>query len=254
MTTSLTSLLKELEQKKIMLDSFRPLPKELIQNLMDWYKVEFTYASNALEGNSLTASETALVLEKGLTVKGKPLKDHLEAVNHGYAFDYIVELSQGSPSDISLRDIYGIHQLILKSIDDKNAGRLRDIQVRITGLDLDLPSPLNLQDLMEDFIQWLHATKEHPVLLAADAHLKLVSIHPFADGNGRTSRLLMNLLLMQAGYPPAVISPEQKDDYIEALKSAQLDGNIEPFREFIATSVEKSLDRYLNAAQATIAR
>ena len=260
LSSSLKVLLETLDQKKKELDSFRPLPKELLQNLKEWYKVELTYSSNALEGNTLTASETALVLEKGLTVKGKPLKDHLEAVNHGYAFDYIIELVNGSAKDRDLRDIYGIHQLILKSIDDQNAGRLRLVQVYITGLELDLPGPIKLQELMEEFIQWLHTTQEHPVLIAADAHLKLVSIHPFMDGNGKTSRLLMNLLLMQAGFPPAVIKPEQKDEYIEVLKEAQLTGNAEPFRMFIVQCVEKSLekslenciDKYLDAASKTI--
>ena len=252
MSPSLEKLLVALDEKKEKLDSYRPLPKELIHNLKEWYKVELTYSSNALEGNTLTSSETALVLEKGLTVKGKPLKDHLEAVNHGYAFDYMLELAKGSPTDITLHDIYGIHQLILKTINDTHAGRLRTIAVYITGLDLDLPEPVKLQELMDEFILWLHTIKEHPVLKAADAHLKLVTIHPFIDGNGRTSRLLMNLLLMQAGFPPAVISPEQKDEYIDALRAAQLKGDTEPFRLFIAQCVQKSFHKYLNAASKTV--
>lgn len=249
---SLNNLLVELDQKKKQLDTFRPLPKELLDNLTEWYKVELTYSSNALEGNTLTASETAIVLEKGVTIGGKPLKDHLEAINHGYAFDYVMELVQSSRQDLTLTDIYGIHQLILKALDDDNAGRLRRVNVRITGLDLKLAEPIKLQELMDEFIQWLHTSIEHPVLIAADAHLKLVTIHPFIDGNGRSARLLMNLLLMQAGYPPAVIHPEQRKEYVDALRSAQLDGDAEPFRVLIAQCVEKSLDGYIEQASGTI--
>ena len=138
---TLKSLLETLDRKKSELDSYRPFPPELEKNLIEWYKVELTYTSNALEGNVLSITETAILLEKGLTAKGKPLKDHLEAVNHGYAFDYISELTKSSRSDLTLRDIYGIHQLILKSIDDKHAGVVRTVPVRITGLDLELPDP-----------------------------------------------------------------------------------------------------------------
>lgn len=252
LSSSLSNLLAELDQKKKQLDTFRPLPKELLENLTEWYKVELTYSSNALEGNALTASETAIVLEKGIAIGGKPLKDHLEAINHGNAFDYVMELVQSSRQDLTLTDIYGIHQLILKALDDDNAGRLRRVNVRITGLDLKLAEPIKLQELMDEFIQWLQTSKEHSVLIAADAHLKLVTIHPFIDGNGRAARLLMNLLLMQAGYPPAVIHPEQRKEYIDALRAAQLEGDVEPFRMFIAQCVEKGLDGYIEQASGTI--
>lgn len=245
----LAELLRAIDQKKKRLDAVRPLPKELLKNIRDWDRVELTYTSNALEGNSLTAGETAIILEKGIAIGGKPLKDHLEAINHGFAFDNIMSLVQRSSDEFSLSELYAIHQLILRSIDDANAGKLRTVNIRITGLDLKLADHVRLPELMEHFIDWLTTTDEHPVLRAADAHLKLVTIHPFIDGNGRTARLLMNLLLMQAGYPPAVIKPEERAAYIDALQQAQLYGNNEPFREIIAHAVERSLDRYLEQVE-----
>ena len=250
--SQLKALLERIDKKKHELDQYRPLPKELVDNLEEWYKVHLTYSSNALEGNSLTASETAIVLEKGLAIGGKPLKDHLEAINHAYAFDYILELAQNPRSGLTLRDTYSLHQLILRQIDDQNAGQLRSVQVRIPGLNLKLAEPTELQELMNEFINWLHTTKEHPVVVAADAHLKFVTIHPFIDGNGRTARLLMNLLLIQEGYPPALIMPEEKDEYIATLAKAQTEGIIDPFRLFIAQNVEKSLDVYLEHASLSI--
>lgn len=250
----LRELLGIIDSKKAELDTYRPLPPELVTNLNNWFKVELTYTSNALEGNTLTASETALVVEKGLTVGGKTLDEHLEAINHAYAFDYILSLAKSSRKDITLHDIYSIHSLILRGIKDEHAGKLRSVLVRITGLDLALPEPIKLPEMMEEFITWLHTTEEHPVLIAADAHLKFVTIHPFVDGNGRTARLLMNLLLIQTGYPFADIVPEIRSEYIESLALAQTTGNTEAYYLLIAYAVDKGLDIYLQHARATLKR
>jgi Fic family protein len=251
-TKTLEELLQDIATQKAKLDSFRPLPKELIINLNDWFRIELTYSSNALEGNTLTSSETALIVEKGLTIGGKTLKEHLEAVNHAEAFDYVLELARSSKVDIALRDVFDIHRLILRRIDDDNGGKLRRIGVRISNSDFKFPESFRLPELMDDFIQWLHATQDHPVIIAADAHLKLVTIHPFIDGNGRTARLLMNLLLLQQGYPPASIVPPERNTYIDSLVQAQKFNDAIPYYEIIINAVKRSLDIYIEQAQQTI--
>jgi len=236
-------------QKKEQLDALRPLPKELINNLNEWFRVELTYTSNALEGNTLTASETALVLEKGVTIGGKTLQEHLEATNHAKAFDYIMNFVKQSPAAITEKDIVHIHDIILKNIDDANAGHYRNCAVRIAGSRTVLPNPLKVPELMTQFIDWLNNTKVHPVELAAQAHYKLVTIHPFVDGNGRTARLLMNLILLMHGYPPAIIPLSERAHYINALEQSQTGGSINDYLNLIIKAVENSLDIYLNALE-----
>lgn len=244
----MNGLLKRLTEKKKKLDSYRPLPLALVDNLNEWFKVELTYTSNAIEGNTLTRRETALVVEQGLTVSGKTLKEHLEAINHAEAIDFIKELVGRKRKDLTKREVLGIHTLILKKIDDENAGKYRDIAVRIRGANVVLPNPVKVPELMEDFFEWLHSkNNDHSVKVAADAHIKLVSIHPFTDGNGRTARLLMNLLLMQKGYPPALIRKEDRDVYIDSIEKAQLSSAFEDYYKLIYRAIERSLDIYLDA-------
>lgn len=243
-------LLKKLTEKKKKLDSYRPLSSALKNNLREWFRVELTYTSNAIEGNTLTRKETALVVEEGITVRGKTLKEHLEAINHAEALDYIEELVGKESKDLTRQKILDIHSLILKKIDDENAGRYRRVAVRIRGTDVILPNPLKVPELMEDFIAWLHTkNNDHPAKIAADAHIKLVSIHPFTDGNGRTARLLMNLLLMQKGYPPALIRKEDRDVYIDSIGKAQLSSSFEDYYKIIYRAIERSLDIYLDALE-----
>jgi len=247
MDNNLDLLLKTLTDKKNRLDSFRPLPPELVKNLKDWFRVELTYTSNAIEGNTLTRQETALVIEKGLTVEGKPLKDHLEATNHAEALDYLKNLVNKKHTEISENDILDIHKLVLQKIDQDNAGRYRTVPVRIAGSEVIMPNPLKVPDLMHELISWLKSTAGHPATLAADAHYKLVSIHPFVDGNGRTARLLMNLILMQFGYPPAIINNQIRRSYIDAVEQAQLGGTLDDYHRIIYQAIDKSLDIYLDA-------
>lgn len=246
--------LKQLTEKKQRLDAYRPLPLELVKNLEEWFKVELTYTSNAIEGNTLTRQETALVVEKGITVDGKTLKEHLEAINHAKALDYIKGLAIKKRQDISEKEILELHQTILDKIDDVNAGRYRTIRVRIAGSNAVLPNPVKVPDLMKEFIGWLRKdNKAHPVRIAADAHFKFVSIHPFVDGNGRTARLLMNLLLMQQGYPAAVIRKKDRRKYINSLENGQTKGVLNDYYQLIYEAVERSLDIYLEAVgQETI--
>jgi len=239
-------ILDLLKEKKDVLDTHRPLPQELVQNLDDWFRVELTYTSNAIEGNTLTRRETALVIEKGLTVGGKSLIEHLEATNHVAAIDWVQAQLDRQPQNISQRDILDIHSLILKGIDDSNAGHYRSIPVRILGSTVIMPNAMKIPDLMAEFIKWLMRSM-HPVQLASEAHYRLVSIHPFVDGNGRTARLLMNMILLMSGYPPAIIRKRNRLAYIGALEKAQLGGSMDDYQKLIYKSVERSLDLYLKA-------
>ncbi|MXZ81056.1 MAG: MerR family transcriptional regulator [Gammaproteobacteria bacterium] len=241
--------LDRITDKKRRLDEFRPLPDALVRNLDDWFRVELTYTSNAIEGNTLTRRETALVVEKGLAVGGKSLIDHLEAANHAYALDWVKAQTERKPSSLTEKDILHIHDIILKGVDDANAGHYRSIPVRISGSAVVLPNPRKVPDLMQDFTRWLsHDHGIHPVELAAEAHYRLVTIHPFADGNGRTARLLMNMILLMAGYPAAIIRKRDRLAYIGSLEKAQLGGSQDDYLRIIAKAVDRSLDIYLKAA------
>lgn len=242
--------LKRLTAKKQKLDSFRPLPLELVKNLDEWFKIELTYTSNAIEGNTLTRAETALVVEKGLTVQGKSLREHAEATNHAEALEHIKTLVNKKRQDIAENDILEINKLILSKIEEYSAGRYRTQHARLTGSQTILPNPNKIPELMQEFILWLQSdSPDHIVKIAADAHFKLVSIHPFFDGNGRTSRLLMNLILMQEGYPLAIIRKEDRLTYINALEKGQLTDNLKDFYNLIEEAVGRSLDIYLEAVE-----
>lgn len=243
------NILGLLEAKKLRLDSYRPFPADLEVNQREWFKIELTYTSNAIEGNTLSRAETALIVEKGLTVEGKTLSEHLEAVNHAGAFDWIVQRSNDNKQNITEKTILDLHRLILQKIDDTNAGRYRAIPVRIAGSTVVMPNAMKVPELMDEFISWLHNNHDHPVTIAAEAHFKLVSIHPFVDGNGRTARLLMNLLLVQTGYPPAIIPKEDHRLYINSIEKAQLGGSLSDYYSLIYESVDHSLDIYLNALE-----
>lgn len=239
----------KLTDKKKRLDGFRPLPDALVRNLDDWFRIELTYTSNAIEGNTLTRRETALVVEKGLTVGGKSLTEHLEAINHAHALDWVKEQVKLKPTNQSEKYILHINNMILKGIDDANAGYYRSVPVRISGSAVILPNPLKILDLMQDFAEWLSRDQGlHPVELAAEAHYRLVTIHPFIDGNGRSARLLMNMILLMNGYPAAIIRKRDRLAYISSLEKAQLSGSKDDYFKIIAKAVDRSLDIYLKAA------
>jgi fido (protein-threonine AMPylation protein) len=224
-----------------------PLPPELDKNLNEWLRVELTYTSNAIEGNSLTRGETALVVEKGLAVNGKSLNDIQEARNTAEAWDYVRTLFAGTRDQVDAGTILDIHSLILKNIDDGSRGRFRTVPVRISGSELILPNAAKVPGLIDGFIAWLHggSLSDHPVKVAVDAHYKLVSIHPFTDGNGRTSRLLMSLLLAQSGYPPINIKPEDRSAYIDALEKAHMQDDFSDYYRFMYSVALRSIVEYL---------
>jgi Fic family protein len=236
--------LKQLMQKKRLLNKYRPLPVETVKSLEEWLNVELTYASNAIEGNTLSRLETALVIEKGITVAGKSLQEHIEAINHKEALNYIRDLA-AKGRQITEFDIKGIHQLILKGINDQWAGKYRESEVKIAGSLVELPTAIKVPELMANFVKWLQNQREkHPVRIASVAHFKFVSIHPFVDGNGRTARLLMNLILIQNGFPLAIIRKEDRLKYLGAIEKGQLEGKTQDFYRLIEDAVDRSFDIY----------
>lgn len=243
------NILTTLQEKKQRLDGFRPFSVDLTTNLREWFKIELTYTSNAIEGNTLSRAETALVVEKGLTVDGKTLQEHLEAVNHAQAFDWVMQRIHTTKQDITESTILDLHRLILQKIVDDQAGRYRTVPVRIAGSTVVMPNAMKIPELMGTFVSWLQKASESPLTIAVDAHFKLVSIHPFVDGNGRTARLLMNLLLMQAGYPPAIIRKEERKEYVASIEKAQLGGSLAHYYTLMYEAVNRSLDIYLNALE-----
>lgn len=238
--------LEILTKKKEELDKIRPLSQLVAKNLNDWLRIELTYTSNAIEGNTLSRQETALVVEKGQTVAGKTLREHQEAVNHAAAWELIKQIA-AEKNQITEGKILDIHRLILNNIDEQNAGRYRDVPVRIAGSTVIMPNALKVPELMEKLIKDLRTAKDHPVKIAAAVHYQLVTIHPFTDGNGRTTRLLMNLILLKAGYPAAIIRKEDRLKYLNSLEKAHLGGSRDDFYELIYRAVDRSLDIYLEA-------
>ncbi len=238
-------MLHRITEKRKKLQLLQPFSPEFIKNFDEWIKIELTYTSNAIEGNTLSRPETALIVEKGITIGGKSVNEHLEAINHAHAFELVQALAHKKREPVSENNILDIHRIILSKIDDANAGRYRTVPVRIAGSTVIMPNPLKVPFLMLAFERWLHAKNdEHSAKIAADAHLKLVTIHPFTDGNGRTARLLMNLLLMKNGYPPAIIKKEDRIRYINAVEKAQLSGETDDYYKIIFESIETTFDMY----------
>ncbi len=201
----------------------RPLTAAEVRELDNYFKIGTTYASNAIEGNTLTLSETKIIIEDGITVGGKPLKYCYEATGHAKAYDYMISIARGDNFEITEEVILKLHKLFYSGIDDEYAGKYRDIQVFITGTEYIPPKASEVPNLMREFVNKLseYKTTMHPIEYAAYAHRRLVDIHPFVDGNGRTARLLMNLILINRGYVAVSISPVLRFDYMQALQAAQ---------------------------------
>lgn len=237
------SLLQELLQKadsyKKKISSARPLAKEELKSLDDYFRIEFTYSSNALEGNTLTVSETKILLENGITVGGRPLKDCYEAVGHGAAYDYMLTLARQQNLTITEDVIRNLHRLFYQKVNADQAGSYRTIQVYISGTEYIPPAPEDVPRLMAHLADQIHFSQStlHPVELAAMAHKRFVDIHPFTDGNGRTARLLMNLILVNKGYGVVSIPPVLRNDYINALSASRQLNDMEPFSKLIAECV-----------------
>lgn len=234
----------EVEELKRELDNKRPIPKETLRSLEESINLEWTYNSNGIEGNTLTLRETQVVLE-GITVGGKSIKEHLEAINHEKAILYLNDLVK-EDNPITEWNIKGIHQLVLKDIDDENAGRYRRENVTIKGATHTPPDYLKVPEFMEKLVlNYENWSELHPIIQAALLHGELVKIHPFVDGNGRTSRLLMNLDLMNHGYNPVIIKKEDRLEYYEALDKAHTTGDYTVFVKLITKLEIEMLKKYL---------
>ncbi|MFA6330328.1 MAG: Fic family protein [Candidatus Micrarchaeia archaeon] len=243
------ALSRRITEKRERLDSLRPIPEGSLSKLRERFELEWTYNSNAIEGNTLTMRETMLVLREGLTIGGKSLREHLEVTNHKAAIDFVYGLQKNKA--ITEKDVLEIHGLILDRIDPFNAGFYRHERVRIAGSDFSPPSPEKIPALMRGFAASFAKEPKDPLAVvefSAIAHFRLVDIHPFVDGNGRTARLLMNLFLMRHGFPPAVIQKSDRSRYYSSLDAAHK-GNLSPFVELVARSAERSLDLYLEVLE-----
>jgi Fic family protein/DNA-binding XRE family transcriptional regulator len=241
----LESILVQIDVLKDKLDKLRHFDSYRIAQALE---LEYTFESNRIEGNTMTLRETDLVINEGLTISGKSMREHLEAINHQEAIAYIKELMNKNTYLIE-REVLSIHNLILRGIHPEDAGRYRKVQVMIKGSAHMPPQPFLVAKEMEDYFIWYETNKKklHPIVLAAEMHERLVTIHPFIDGNGRTSRLVMNLILLQHGYVIANIKGDydSRMRYYQALETAQTQNNKEDFILFVAQMEKESLERYL---------
>ncbi|WJY27545.1 MULTISPECIES: Fic family protein [Sporosarcina] len=235
-----------IDEKKARLDAARPLPAYTLKSLKEKLFLEWTYNSNAIEGNTLTINETKVVLE-GITVGGKTLREHLEVINHRDAIQYVEEIVRNE-EPLSEWQIKNLHRLVLKGIHEEHAGVYRKEQVFISGANHRPPAHFLIQEEMEQLLRWYETegTHLHPVERGAMLHALFVGIHPFIDGNGRTSRLLLNLEIMKEGFPAVVIKVSNRLAYYEALDKAHTTGNYDDFIALVAREVEDSLDLYLS--------
>lgn len=239
------SKITEIDELQEQVKIFRPIDKAHLKQIKEYYRIGLTYSSNRIEGNTLTETETKIVLEDGLTIGGKSLVDHYEASGHSEAFDLVYDLAK--KKTISEKDILGIHRLFYYRIDQAHAGQYRNATVVITGTDY-TPPPSKVPSLMKEFISDIPKIRKklHPVEAAAIIHKGFVDIHPFIDGNGRTARLLMNLCLFQSGYSVTIIPPVLRADYINFIKQSQTGKkDTSGFVNFIGSMVYESTKDYL---------
>src|SRR5271169_2054332 len=227
----LQALKDRIESRKSELDRLRPLSTVALAQLQKHYDVELTYTSNAIEGNTLTLRETAEVIEHGITVGGKSLRDHLEAIDHYEALLWMRELA-ASPSPLDETVVGELHRRIVARSQPGIAGIYSTLPRRIAGSPVVFPNPAKIPELMEEFGRWLSTASLDPETAFA-AHFRLTAIHPFGDANGRTARLLMNLLLIRGGYPPVAVRPEDRKTYLDALERGSLAGDLRPFQSFM---------------------
>ena len=220
LSVELQGKLSQCDKLQQQLWAYRPMSDETLKSLREYYRVGLTYTSNALEGNSLTESETKVIIEDGLTIEGKPLRDVYEAVGHAQAYDYLYDLSHQAP--LSEEIICHLHQLFYQQIEPLKAGKYRQVPVFISGSQYAVAPVAEIGKRMAQLLQWYNNNegKLHPVVLAAELHKRFVFIHPFVDGNGRMARLLMNLSLMRNDYNIAIIPAITRSEYISSLEKA----------------------------------
>jgi len=253
MNTELKNTLAQADTIKERLQKARPFDIEALNKIKAAFEIEYTYESNKIEGNTLTLQETALVINEGVTIGGKSMREHLEAINHSQAVEFIKGIA-GADIDITERIIREIHAIILHGINKENAGKYRNVPVMIVGSRHLPPQPYLIPPQMENFMfeyKQMETAGTHPIIIAAYLHNELVKIHPFIDGNGRTSRLLMNLYLISKGYTITSLKAdnEAKQAYYTVLEQSHTEGNREPFYLLVANAVMQSLEKYLNIVE-----
>ena len=237
------TLLAQIAAYKAELDQSRPITAAALRHLQKPYDIELTYTSNAIEGNTLTLRETAELIDHGITVGGKRLKEHLEAVDHYDAVLWMRALA-AQPAPINEAVVRELHRRIVARSEPDIAGFYSRHPRRIAGSAVIFPNPLKIPDLMQAFGRWLETAPSAPAA-AFDAHFRLTAIHPFGDANGRTARLLMNLLLLRAGYPPVAVRPEDRNTYLDVLERGSLANDLQPFQTFMHERLAATLDAYL---------
>lgn len=238
-------LLASIARHKAELDRLQPLAVGAVAALQKHYDVELTYSSNAIEGNTLTLRETAEVIEHGITVGGKSLRDHLEAADHYQAVLWM----RGAADAQALIDealVCELHRRIVARSQPDIAGIYSRNPRRIAGSPVVFPNPAKIPALMAELGAWLSAAAASPSI-AFEAHYRLTAIHPFADGNGRTARLLMNLVLLRAGYPPVAIRPEDRNVYLDSLERLSTAEDRAPYERFMLERLDATLAGYLAA-------
>ncbi|MCX5822948.1 MAG: Fic family protein [Deltaproteobacteria bacterium] len=244
-----TPVLKKIDALKVRIDAHRPLDAHMLKQVREYFRIGMAYSSNALEGNSLTETETKIVIEDGITIGGKPVRDHLEALGHSEAYDLLFRLAKNQ--EITEANVKELHRLFYYRIDAKQAGKYRKSRVIITGTDFIPPAPERIPEMMKAFVERIpdQRVAHHPVNFSAIIHKELVTIHPFIDGNGRAARLLMNLALLQAGYPLAIIPPVLRREYLDTLNKTHK-GDDGPFITFIAGVCYESTKEYLRLLES----
>jgi Fic family protein len=243
----LSGQFERLYEKHARLNSNRPLPHAALQSIREGLSIEWTYNSNSIEGNTLNLRETQMVLQEGITIKGKSLREHFEAKNHERAIEHLYTLVSEHYTMKSI-DILTLHSYVLRSIEDEFAGRLRNAGVRISGANFIPPNAQKVSALLDDLVVFINDNplQLNDIELATVFHHKFAWIHPFFDGNGRTMRLTMNLLLMRKGFPPAIILKNDRKKYYEALNQAN-NGNYKKLMLLMIQSLERTLNIYLTA-------
>lgn len=243
----LESTFSRLLDKVKVLNAARPLPNIVLQNIKESFLVEWTYNSNSIEGNTLSLRETQMVLQEGVTIKGKSLREHFEAKNHETAIHKLYTIVKDDYV-LNAKDILDLHGLVLRSIEDDYAGRLRNSAVRISGANFIPPNAIKVSEYLDSLISYINENPQglNPIELATVFHHKFVWIHPFFDGNGRAIRLAMNLLLMRYGFPPAIILTNDRAKYYAALNQAN-NGNYSKLMLLMSQACERSLNIYMSA-------
>lgn len=251
-------LIQKIDERVRFLRSQGRLTPEVLQRIQKYFRIKNIHHSNAIEGNRLDYGETRMVVEQGLTITGKPLRDSLEAKNLAQAMDFFEELVSHTDKPITLHDVRQIHAAILAGIDDSNAGKYRLSEVEISGSQYKPPSYIHVPDEMEKFGIWLetitsadYVFQTSPVILACAAHTWFVYIHPFLDGNGRTARILMNLVLMRHGYPISIVTRDDRARYYDSLEASH-GSDLTPFISLICDTLEESLDEYERAVREQV--